>query len=791
MESDSVRAGLEDPLRIEAARRLLAEAGGEALDRLAALSARLLGAAWAQIVVFTDTPVAVTPVAPRQPPADELLTATMTHGGPLVLANAGRDGIAAFLGVPIDVNGARIGALGVYDAEPNTWTSHDVEVLRELAGTVGAELERTALAADLEMSVVRLDLGFEAASIGGFDWNLATNALHWDARLMELFGYSPETYVPHIDSFFERIHPDDRYRTQAAIDRAVEARGDYEADYRVVHPDGTIRWIAARGRVLAGEDGEPARMLGAAYDTTDVHSAAERLGRTLETMSTAFFTFDREWHFTYVNKEAERILGRRRDELVGMRIWDLYTDLEGTESDVFYRKAMNTGEPTSFEQYYPPLDTWFDVRVTPNADGLSVYFHDISNRVRAEQQREEALAQTGAATGRLQILSAASARLAGTLEVDELLRILSDVVLNGFGEGVVIGLDERILDESRGATMKVAHAAHADDPSGTVLLARLADEPLTVDRFGARAARLSDFVPALLEDTLGLRPALALPLISRGRTLGVMIVIGAIEGTLDRRVLVELAARAGVALDNAVLYGSERRLALTLQRTLLPTALPELPGIELAARYLPGAGGRDVGGDFYVGHELEDGRLLLVIGDVMGHGPQAAARMGQLRAVLAAYAYDGDPPDRVLAHVSMRAPALLDLPMATVLAGIYTPDERRLTFALAGHPPPLLAPLGAPPAFAPARPGPPLGAGVTAFERHVLDVPPGGTLVFYTDGLIEERSKPIDVGLERLRGALEDVELPPQQVCDHVLERMGRTAGGDDDVALLVMSHLP
>ena len=556
-----------------------------------------------------------------------------------------------------------------------------------------------------------------------------------------------------------------------------------------MHPDGSVRWVAARGRVLCDPDGRPVRMLGAAYDTTDVHSAAERLGRVLETMSTAFFTLDRDWRFTYVNAEAERILLRRRDELVGNVLWDLYTDLEGTESDLNYRGAMESGTPTSFEQYYPPLDTYFDVRATPNDDGLSVYFHDISNRVRAEQEREAALEETGAATGRLQILSAASARLAGTLDVDELLRILGDVVLNGFGDGLVIGLDGKVLDEARSSEIRIAHATHLDDPSGTVLLARLAEEPLKIERFGARTAVVADLIPALARDALGAQPALALPLMSRGRMLGAAVVIGAAESALDRRVLVELAARAGVALDNAVLFGSERRLALALQRSLLPTALPSLPGIELAARYLPGAGGQDVGGDFYLGHALEDGRLLLVIGDVMGHGPQAAARMGQLRAVLAAYAYDGDPPDRVLAHVSMRATTLLDLPMATALAAIYDPAERRLTFSLAGHLPPLVAPLDGPPAFVAARPGPPLGTDVTAYERHTVEIPEGATIVLYTDGLIEDRTRSIDVGLEQLRQALIDVRLPPEEVCDHVLRELGREAGGVDDIALLVMHH--
>jgi serine phosphatase RsbU (regulator of sigma subunit) len=269
--------------------------------------------------------------------------------------------------------------------------------------------------------------------------------------------------------------------------------------------------------------------------------------------------------------------------------------------------------------------------------------------------------------------------------------------------------------------------------------------------------------------------------------LGAIIVLDPVTGALDRRVLIELAARAGVALDNAVLYGSERRLALTLQRSLLPAAIADVPGTEIATRYLPGTGGRDVGGDFYIAHPLEDGRVLLVIGDVMGHGAQAAARMGQLRAVLAAYAYDGDPPDRVLAHLSVRAPTLLDLPMATVLAAVYDPVSRQLTFSLAGHLPPLIVPRDGEPFFADARPGPPLGAEAGEYTRHVTTIPPRATLVFYTDGLIEERTLAIDVGMERLRDALGGVDLPPDAVADHVLRALDREQGGEDDIALLVM----
>ncbi|MBE2320090.1 SpoIIE family protein phosphatase [Solirubrobacter sp. CPCC 204708] len=775
-----------DQQRIEAARRLLGEAPGEAIDRLAALGARLLGASYAQVSLFADVQVPLTPPTPRRPPADALVEATFYGQEPPKQA-----GIGAYLGVRIEAAGHCVGVLCVYDEEEATWTEHDRDVLSELAAAVAAELERGSLAAELEDSAARLSLGFAAADIGSFDWDLRTDALQFDERLMELFGYTPATFTGHIDSFVARLHPEDRARTQAAIAKAVDRLGDYEADYRVVHEDGTVRWVAARGRVI-GNDGTPVRMLGAAYDTTAVHSAAERLGRVLETMSTAFLTLDLNWTFTYLNGAAERIFGRSRGELVGRCVWDVYPELEGTETAVAYRRAITTGEPQSFEQYHPPLDIWFDVRATPGEDGLSVYFHDITGRVRAEQdaarlagEREDALAASGAATGRLQILSAASARLAGTLEVDELLTILSDVVVNGFGAAVVVALRDRIVRDlagkptmpDGGKAFRIAHTVNVDPALHGATI------PATALAAGAVQQR-----PAReLDERLGDRLSLTLPLISRGRMLGAIVVLDPVTGALDRRVLTELAARSGVALDNAMLYGAERRLALTLQRSLLPADLPELPGIELATRYLPGTGGRDVGGDFYIAHPLEDGRVLLVIGDVMGHGAQAAARMGQLRAVLAAYAYDGDPPDRVLAHLSVRAPALLDLPMATVLAAVYDPQDRRLTFSLAGHLPPLIAPRDSAPYFADARPGPPLGTETGEYARHTLTLPPGATLVFYTDGLIEERELAIDAGMERLRQALDGVDLDPDGVADHVLRALDREQGGEDDIALLVM----
>ena len=208
-----------------------------------------------------------------------------------------------------------------------------------------------------------------------------------------------------------------------------------------MHADGTVRWVAARGRVLADPDGRQARMLGAAYDTTDVHSAAERLGRVLETMSTAFFTLGRDWRFTYVNAAAERMMGRGRNNLVGLVIW------RSTPTSKGPRAASTTAprwRPASRElrALLPAAGSAFDVRVTPNTTAST---STSTTSPRGCAPSRSARRRSGVRRGDRPPADPGrgSARLAGTLDVDELLRILCDIVLNGFGEGLLLALEER------------------------------------------------------------------------------------------------------------------------------------------------------------------------------------------------------------------------------------------------------------------------------------------------------------------------------------------------------------
>ena len=280
---------------------------------------------------------------------------------------------------------------------------------------------------------------------------------------------------------------------------------------------------------------------------------------------------------------------------------------------------------------------------------------------------------------------------------------------------------------------------------------------------------------------------LCLPLTARSRTLGVLTLSreapydeGDVEHAFD------LARRAALALDNASRYAFERDMAVTLQRSLLPRELPTGPEFRAAARYLPGAHGTQVGGDWYDVIEVGDA-LVLVIGDVVGRGVHAAAVMGQLQATVRAYALEGHSPAQILDRLDRVALAIDDLNFTTCVVARLDPSTRQLSVASAGHPPPVLVCPDAGARLLELDPGLPLGVGGARFVEHSSHLPAGSLLLLYTDGLVESRDAPIGDGLDRLVASLAPPVRSADEVCDRVLRALGRDGEHDDDTAVLAL----
>ena len=238
-------------------------------------------------------------------------------------------------------------------------------------------------------------------------------------------------------------------------------------------------------------------------------------------------------------------------------------------------------------------------------------------------------------------------------------------------------------------------------------------------------------------------------------------------------------------------YQREHKIAETLQRSLLPERLPQIEGVQLAARYLPGARGAAIGGDWYDVLERPDGRVALVVGDVVGHGLRAAATMGQLRNAFRAYGLVESSPAEVVARINRLVLSGVDDAMATVVYLVLDRETGEVSFSAAGHPPPLvLTPDG--PIFLEGGRSVPIGATDPAVFREASAVlPPGSTLLLYTDGLVERR----DVGLEERLGQLAEVAGAAGEDLDELCERVIDLLLGDgdpgDDVALLAVRPLP
>jgi serine phosphatase RsbU (regulator of sigma subunit) len=289
---------------------------------------------------------------------------------------------------------------------------------------------------------------------------------------------------------------------------------------------------------------------------------------------------------------------------------------------------------------------------------------------------------------------------------------------------------------------------------------------------------------------LGLHSAIVVPLPARGRTIGTLTFArsegAAPFGSDDLSLALELATRAALVVDNKRLYERDHRVAITLQQSLLPDHLPEVEGIEMCVRYVAGAVGVDVGGDWYDAFPLSDGTIALTIGDVVGHDLAAAVKMGELRTTLRAYAAEGAAPAEVVYRLDHLVHQQGVGFVATLIYGVLDPATGLFTYTRSGHLPPILIGPDRKPVVVDDTPSPPLGMGWQHIQQELV-LEPGATLVLYTDGLVERRDEDIDRGLRRLGEAAAHPTENTEGLCDLLLDELSDPGGLTDDIALLIV----
>jgi serine phosphatase RsbU (regulator of sigma subunit)/anti-sigma regulatory factor (Ser/Thr protein kinase) len=327
-------------------------------------------------------------------------------------------------------------------------------------------------------------------------------------------------------------------------------------------------------------------------------------------------------------------------------------------------------------------------------------------------------------------------------------------------------------------------------PLGRGFAGRIAAErrPIVIDDVDH-----ADILNPILREK-GIRSLLGVPLLVEGRVLGVLHV-----GTLtprrfsehDRDLLQLAAHRAALAIEHAQLYEG-RRLAEALQRALLPQELVDVPGLEVAARYLPASQAASLGGDWFDVFALSGGSVGVAVGDVVGRGLPAAALMAQLRTALRAYAFDGHPPAAVVERLNRMLSQLSPATMTTAAYLQLDPENERLRMVSAGHPPPLLIHPDGSASFLPVTGDVALGVSRGwRYHEHEATLASGATLVLYTDGVVEVRGESIEAGLERLRLLAERGHPSVEALCDAILDEMVADGRPSDDVALLVARLVP
>jgi phosphoserine phosphatase RsbU/P len=353
---------------------------------------------------------------------------------------------------------------------------------------------------------------------------------------------------------------------------------------------------------------------------------------------------------------------------------------------------------------------------------------------------------------------------------------------------VVLLLDhasrELVATASSGLEEEVRQGARVAVGTGFAGHVALERKPVILDRVDG-----STVVNPILT-ARGLKALMGVPMIVGGRLVGVMHV-GSFRDrrfTAEDAALLQLAADRAAAAVSAMLARADRIAAGALQRSLLPSALPDVGGAELAARFIAGQGA--VGGDWYDVFFLPSGELSMVVGDVAGSGLPAAVIMGRMRSALRAYALETTDPAEVLARLDRKMQHFEPGALATVLYAVFDASLQTARISAAGHLPPVLA--------VPGRSGELVGVhadlligadATTERQATTIAIPPGGLLCMCTDGLVERREFPLDDGLDRLCKAVQAG--PAEAACAAVMAALVGNDDVRDDIALLMFHREP
>jgi PAS domain S-box-containing protein len=455
----------------------------------------------------------------------------------------------------------------------------------------------------------------------------------------------------------------------------------------------------------------------------------------------------------------------------------------------------------------------YDVRAVPiERDGRIVEWvgasTDVTNQREAEEMRGRLTEQLSAAALRTARLQQATSMLAEALTVEQVVEVITEV-----GRTAIGALRSAVaLLEPDGARLRVVPddgMPSSPDSDGAPLT--LASPSIITKAIASRRPVLVedpddlrrqfegelDIFPVNVMATSDERSWVGLPLLAAGAPLGALrFSFGRPRRiTEEERVFLEaLAGQCALAVERAGLYEREHTTAETLQRSLLPDRLPSVPGLVLTGRYLPVTRNMEIGGDWYDAFRLADKRLAVAVGDVMGKGLSAAAGMGRVRNALRALALTDPRPAAVLGGLDRLFSATEEEEQVTTVAYlVIDPETGDGMLGNAGHLPALILEGGSAPRFDPVEPGTPLGW-ASPRKQHAFSLRPGSTAVFYSDGLVENKNRGLDVGLEELAAvagrADQDLLGQPERLLEYLVDHMLTGHEQDDDVTVLVM-HVP